>query len=140
MNLTPEEKAIGKENFHAAIGSELTRREFLMGTLAAGVVSGAGLGGMYYKYTKVDNPVRIGFIGTGDEGGVLIGALTPDYVKWRPSPISARTTCTAPFTATVPATTQLKCRCGLMTKYGWKIEDEAHKNVKVYGDYQRSDR
>ena len=36
MNLTPEEKAVGKENFHAAIGSDVTpkeneesRREFL---------------------------------------------------------------------------------------------------------------
>ena len=29
MNLTSEQKAIGKENFLAAVGSTLTRRDFL---------------------------------------------------------------------------------------------------------------
>ncbi len=56
---------------------------------------------MYFNYTKVDNPVRVGFIGTGDEGGVLIGALTPNYCKSWPSPISAPTTSTARFTAII---------------------------------------
>ena len=37
MNLTPEEREIGKDNFQAAIGSEHTRRDFLKGTLAATV-------------------------------------------------------------------------------------------------------
>ncbi len=135
MNLTPEEKAIGKENFNAAIGSELTRREFLMGTLAAGVVSGAGLGGMYYKYTKVDNPVRIGFIGTGDEGGVLIGALTPDYVQVAAIADIRPYNVHRAFHGDWSSENASKVRTGLMTKYGWKSEDEARKNVKVYGDY-----
>ena len=65
MNLTPEEKAIGRGNYHDAIG--FTRRDFLMGSLAAGVTSGAGLGAMYFGYGKsVGNPVRVGVIGTGD--------------------------------------------------------------------------
>ncbi len=135
MNLTPEEKAIGKENFHAAIGSELTRREFLMGTLAAGVVSGAGLGGMYYKYTKVDNPVRIGFIGTGDEGGVLIGALTPDYVQVAAIADIRPYNVHRAFHGDWSSPNASAVRTGLMAKYGWKSEDEARKNVKVYGDY-----
>jgi predicted dehydrogenase len=135
MNLTPEEKAIGKDNFHAAIGSELTRREFLMGTLAAGVVSGAGLGAMYYKYTKVDNPVRIGFIGTGDEGGVLIGTLTPDYVQVAAIADIRPYNVHRAFHGDWSSENASKVRTGLMAKYGWKSEDEARKNVKVYGDY-----
>ncbi len=36
MNLTPEDRAIGKENFETAIGSEHTRRDFLQQGIAAG--------------------------------------------------------------------------------------------------------
>ena len=36
---------------------------------------------MYFGYDKVKDPVRVGVIGTGDEGNVLIGAVTPDYVQ-----------------------------------------------------------
>ena len=76
MNLSPEEKKIGKDNFDEAVGT--TRRDFLKSTIAAGSV--AAVGGLYFKYDAVAEPLRVGIIGTGDEGGVLIGALNPDYI------------------------------------------------------------
>ncbi|MCI0335758.1 MAG: Gfo/Idh/MocA family oxidoreductase [Planctomycetes bacterium] len=81
MNLSPEEKQIGKQNFDEAVGT--TRRDFLKGSvLAAGVAGTAGLGAAYFHYTplSVDQRLRVGIIGTGDEGGVLIGALNPAYI------------------------------------------------------------
>ena len=53
-----------------------------MGTLATGVVVGGGLGAFYFGYDKaLGSPVSIGVIGTGDEGGVLIGAMNPAFVE-----------------------------------------------------------
>lgn len=133
MNLSPQERAVGKENFYEAIGSELTRREFLAGGIAAGVVSGAGLGAFYFGYGKsLGDPVRVGVIGTGDEGSVLIGAHTPEYAKivaiadirpynvWRA------------FHGDQTSDSAYKVRPGLLNKYGWKSEDQARQNVKVY--------
>jgi predicted dehydrogenase len=137
MNLSPEEKAVGRENFHAAIGSELTRRQFLQRSLAAGAVSGVGLGAFYFGYEKLKgDPVRVGMIGTGDEGGVLIGAHTPEYLNIvaiadiRPYNVhrALHGDQSSPSVAAV--------RPGLMKKYEWKTEDEARKHVKVYdNDY-----
>src|SRR3954471_6787286 len=135
MNLTAEEKAIGKENFYNAIGSELTRRTLLQGAIAAGAVSGAGLGAMYFKYETVKNPVRIGFIGTGDEGGVLLGALTPDYVQVAAIADIRPYNVHRAFHGDWSSDNAIKVRTGLMKKYGWKTEDEAKKNVRVFGDY-----
>ena len=80
MNLTPEEKAVGKQNFDEATGS--TRREFLATIgIVGGTAAAAGLGAKYFKYgPKLDDRLRVGIIGTGDEGNVLIGALNPDYI------------------------------------------------------------
>jgi predicted dehydrogenase len=81
MNLSPEEKQIGKQNFDEAVGT--TRRDFLKGAMiAAGTAGAAGLGATYFNYTplSVDQRLRVGIIGTGDEGGVLIGALNPAYI------------------------------------------------------------
>ena len=62
-----------------------TRRDFLKGSIAAAVAAGTmgGLGAYYFKYSRVNDPLRIGVIGTGDEGGVLIGALNPEYIDVR---------------------------------------------------------
>ena len=48
MQLTPEERDAGQHNFQEAIG--VTRRDFLKTGIAAGAVSGAGLGAMYFGY------------------------------------------------------------------------------------------
>jgi predicted dehydrogenase len=138
MNLSPEERKVGKENFYAAVGGspDITRREFIKGTIAAGVVSGAGLGGMYYKYTKVDNPVRIGVIGTGDEGSVLINAITPSYIEVKAIADIRPYNVHRAFHGDHSSDNALKNRCGLMTKYDWKTEDEAKDHVKVFGDYR----
>ena len=131
MYLSPEEKAVGQGNFQSAIG--VTRRDFLKTGIAAGAVSGAGLGAMYFGYeAAVHNPLRVGFIGTGDEGNVLLGAVTPSYIDVvaiadiRPYNVHRA------FHGDHSSENALKVRCGLMQKYGWPSEDEARKHVKVY--------
>ncbi len=137
MNLTPEEKAVGKDNFLTAMGS--TRREFLKGTLIGGATTGASIGAMYYGYgAKVDNPVRIGIIGTGDEGSVLIGALNPEYVDVvaiadiRPYNIYRA------FHGDVSSPNAQKARPGLLKVYekvhGWETQAQAEEHIKVYPD------
>ncbi len=80
MNLSPEEKQIGKQNFNEAVGT--TRREFLQNIgIVGGTAAVAGIGATYFGYgPKLDDRLRVGIIGTGDEGGVLIGALNPAYI------------------------------------------------------------
>ena len=37
---------------------------------------------MYFGYEKtLGDPLRVGFIGTGDEGSVLLGAITPSFIQ-----------------------------------------------------------
>jgi predicted dehydrogenase len=128
MNITPEQRTIGKENFYEALG--YTRREFLAGTVAAAATGGAGLGAMYFGYgATVERPLRIGIIGTGDEGGVLIGSLNPDYVDVVAIADIRPYNRHRAFHGDVnnPA-----ARPGLMKQYGWS-QAEADK-VKVYED------
>jgi predicted dehydrogenase len=134
MFLSPEEKAIGKENYYAALGSKPIRRDMLKEAIKAELASGKGLGPKYFGYgDSVPEPVRVGVLGTGDEGSVLLGAINPKYITvkaiadirpynvWR----AFNGDCTIP-----------KARPGLMKVYDWKTEDEAKKNVKVYGAYE----
>jgi predicted dehydrogenase len=132
-SLTPEQREIGHDNYYEATG--VSRRDFLKGVVAAGAVSGGGLGAMYFGYSKLDNPVRVGVIGTGDEGGVLIGAINPEYLQVvaiadiRPYNIHRAFHgdwggSNPPFTHSI--------RTGLIDKYGWSSEDEARNKVKVY--------
>jgi len=135
MNLTESQKAIGKENFADTVA--ITRREFLTGTLAAGLATGAGLGSIYFGYGKsVGDPLRVGVLGTGDEGSVLLGAHNPDYLNVvaiadiRPYNVFRA------FHGDVSSPTAYTARPGLMAKYKWATEDEARGHVKVYGAYE----
>ena len=135
MNLTESQKLIGQENFSDAIN--VTRRDFLTGTLAAGLATGAGLGSLYFGYGKsVGNPLRVGVLGTGDEGSVLLGAHTPDYLQVvaiadiRPYNIFRA------FHGDVSSPSALAARPGLLAKYKWSTEDAARKQVKVYEAYE----
>ena len=136
MNLTSEQKAIGKENFLAAIGSKLVRREFLKQSSRADLASGKGIGSYYFKYGTVDRPVRVAVLGTGDEGSVLIGGINPKYIQ-----VVAIADCRPynqyrAFHGDCYSSTAAAVRPGLMKKYGWKTEAEARAHVAVYNDYR----
>ncbi len=137
MFLSPEEKAVGKENFHAAIGSKATRRDLLKKSIKAEVASGNGLGSMYFGYgDSVAEPVRVGVIGTGDEGSVLLGAINPKYIAVKAIADIRPYNVWRAFNGDLSSDAAHAARPGLMSVYGWKTEDEAKKNVKVYGPYQ----
>jgi predicted dehydrogenase len=128
--LSAEERLVGQNNFYEAVG--FTRREFMQGVVGAGAVSGGGLGAMYFGYQKVADPVRIGVIGTGDEGNILIGGCSPDYVQVvaiadiRPLNIhrAFHGDCSSPTVSVL--------RPGLIKQYKYSSEAEAKKNIKVY--------
>ena len=142
MDLSPEEKAVGKENFHVAIGHDLTRRKFLENGIRQGIASERGLGAYYYGYEpSVSSPVPVGVIGTGDEGNVLIGACNPKFITVaaiadiRPYNIHRA------FHGHYRSDGELvPSRPGLLRRYGWPSEEAARKEVKVYegenGDYR----
>ncbi|MFM7108283.1 MAG: Gfo/Idh/MocA family protein [Planctomycetaceae bacterium] len=135
MNLTESQKQIGKENFADAVA--ITRRDFLAGAAAAGVGIGAGLGSFYFGYGRsVGDPLRVGFLGTGDEGSVLLGAHNPEYLNVvaiadiRPYNVFRA------FHGDVSSASANAARPGLMAKYKWSTEDAAREKVKVYGAYE----
>jgi predicted dehydrogenase len=99
LDLTPEQKAIGKTNFDQAAGdlaragkmnsmavggtvdpAKPDRRDFLKAGLAAGAVVPVSAA-VYYGYQswKGNKAVRTALIGTGDEGGVLVGDHNPEF-------------------------------------------------------------
>jgi predicted dehydrogenase len=102
LDLTPEQKATGKANFEQAAGdlardgqmktmavggqpadpAKPDRRDFLRTGLAVGAVVPVSAA-VYFGYDswKGGDPVRTAVIGTGDEGGVLVGEHNPEFNK-----------------------------------------------------------
>ncbi|MFM8275252.1 MAG: hypothetical protein ACKODX_23365, partial [Gemmata sp.] len=98
LDLTPEQKAAGKANFEQAAGelaragkmdslvtggtdpNKPDRRDVLKASLAAGAVVPVSAA-VYFGYDawKGNKAVRTALIGTGDEGGVLVGDHNPEY-------------------------------------------------------------
>lgn len=138
INLTPEEREVGRDNYYSAVTAHdrVSRRDFLIRSIAAGGVSAAGVGGMYFGYQRPNQPIRVCVIGTGDEGSVLMGAINPDFVQVtavcdiRPSSIHRA------FHGDWSTGNTIKVRPGLMSVYGWDSEEEARRNVSVYTQWE----
>ncbi len=100
LDMTPEQKEIGKGNFNRVVGKlaeadgqaqdqhaqGITRRRFMQGMIAAGatvpVSAAAYFGYRYHGFPSSMQPVRAALIGAGDEGGVLVGEHNPNFVKF----------------------------------------------------------
>lgn len=132
MNLTPEQIAAGQQAF-----CDCSRRDFLKAAGAAGIVVGGALGGFYFGYSAIHGaPVRVGVLGTGDEGNVLLGAINPEFVEVAAIADIRPYNIWRAFNGDHDSPAALAARRGLMDVYGWKSEDEARQHVKVYGDYK----
>ena len=83
LHLAPEQQALGKANFEAAVSRHaLTRRDFVKGVVAAGAAA-IPTAAVYFGYERLrGDPVRVGLIGSGDEGGVLVGEHNPEYLEF----------------------------------------------------------
>ncbi len=151
MTLTPEENPDAKVAVAQAVPAgevvpvaenakslaDLNRRDFLKHGVLASAVAGGSLGAFYFGYeAAVADPVRVGVIGTGDEGSVLIGAINPDYIQVQSIADIRPYSQHRAFHGDHYSELALKARCGLMTKYGWSTEDEARRHVEVYQTYQ----
>lgn len=112
MVLNSRQRQVGKDNFDGAV--RVTRRQMLTGALT--VPTAAGL---YFGYDRIDtDPVRVGVIGTGDQGNALIAASNPDYNR------------VVAFSDIRPSNQKRTWR-NLHDKYG-----DAAKNIKLYVDYR----
>src|SRR5262249_54843811 len=82
IDLTPEQRQLGQENF-ARVADGMTRRRFLKGAAAAGGAVALASSAAYFGDQSVQGkPVKTALIGGGDEGGVLVGEHNPDFLKF----------------------------------------------------------
>ena len=131
VTMQPEPTDLGQQDNT----SGFTRRDLLRGGVAAGMVGGIGLGSLYFGYgSSVRNPVRVGVIGTGDEGGVLIGAINPDYVQVAAIADIRPYNIYRAFNGDASSASALAARPGLIHKYGFSDESAARRAIKVYED------
>jgi predicted dehydrogenase len=86
IDLTPEQRELGKANFNRAVGEMgMHRRGFMKGLLVGAAALPLTAAAYYgYNYAKLPNnkPVRTALIGAGDEGGVLVGEHNPACLEF----------------------------------------------------------
>ncbi len=144
MELSAEQREAGKRDFVDAINGAVHgpagtvhRRDFLKESAAAGAVAVGGMGAFYFGYgASVTKPVRVGVIGTGDQGNVLMGAINPDYIEVKSIADIRPYNIHRAFHGDVYSDAALEARPGLLRRFGWKTEEEARRHVQVYGPWQ----
>jgi len=82
IDLTPEQRQLGQENF-ARVADGMTRRRFLKGAAIAAGAAAVVTPAVYFGYQSMGGkPVKAALIGGGDEGGVLLGEHNPEYLHF----------------------------------------------------------
>ena len=116
---------------------DCSRRSFLKGGLLAAAVPAAALSsfGVAYHFTG-NNPVRVGVVGAGDQGQVLMGAISPEYIEVKSVADIRPYNIHRAFYGDVSSPAALKARRGLLSVYGWDSLQQARKHVKIYNDWR----
>src|SRR5271156_4126672 len=147
LDMTPEQKATGKDNFNRVVGKMaeadqapgITRRRFMQGLIAAGatipVSAAAYFGYSNHGFPTGMRPVKAGIIGCGDEGGVLVGEHNPNFVDFVAA-ADIRPTNKERIFAGQPGTPRRgfnAIREHLRVKYGQTPD----QHITIYDDYKR---
>jgi predicted dehydrogenase len=83
LDLTPEQRAVGKANYDRTVAGLSTRRDFLKGLAITAGSAALVTPAAYFGYKKMQGkPVKAALIGGGDEGGVLVGEHNPEYLEF----------------------------------------------------------
>jgi predicted dehydrogenase len=146
LTFTADERKLGQENFQR-VAEELTRRDFMKSmALTAGIIAPVSAAA-YFQYAKdaktvEEKPVRAALIGTGDEGGVLMGEHNPKYLRIvavadiRPSNRERIFTGDLEPEKDKPKSEWKRKKSSPRLGLNYHYKDEAN-NIKVYDDYKK---
>ena len=116
---------------------DCSRRSFLKGGLLATAVPAVSVAGFYAGYRATHgNPVRVGIVGAGDQGQVLLGAINPEYIEVKSLADIRPYNLHRAFHGDVSSPAALKARRGLLSVYGWDTVQQARKNITIYNDWR----
>ncbi|MCL2745009.1 MAG: hypothetical protein FWE67_14290, partial [Planctomycetaceae bacterium] len=106
--------------------NDCSRRDFIKGGVLAATVPAVGVGAFYAGWQGTHfHPVRVGVVGTGDEGQVLLGAINPKYIEVKSIADIRPYNQHRAFYGDVYSDVAEAARPGLLAKYGRKTEAEA---------------
>ena len=122
---------------------DCSRRSFLKGGLLATAVPAVSLGGFgtAYYFTK-KRPVRVGVVGTGDQGQILMSNISPEYIEVKSIADIRPYNLHRAFHGDHSSTEVAKLRRGLLSVYGWDSIQQARTpkpcghHIKVYNDWR----
>ena len=117
--------------------SDCSRRDFLKGSVLAAAVPAGALStfGAVYHFTSA-KPLRVGVVGTGDQGQVLMSAINPNYIDVRSIADIRPYNIHRAFHGDISSPAALKARQGLLAVYGWNTIQQARKHINVYNDWR----
>ena len=116
---------------------DCSRRCFLKGGLLATAVPAVSVAGFCAGYRLTHgNPVRVGVVGCGDQGQVLIGAINPEYIEVKSIADIRPYNLHRAFHGDISSPAALKARPGLLSVYGWNTVQQARERINIYNNFR----